>query len=110
MSKKYSITAIIYDRRGAVLSLGKNSYHKTHPLQAHYAAVAGEPHKMFLHAEIDAIIQTGWKGINIAEFGEEYGQKTYLIPQDATTPLPNITKEYIYSLLHECKFIPNPLY
>ena len=60
-------------------------------------------------AEIDTIIQTGWKGIKIAEFGEEYGQKTYLIPQDATTPLPNITEEYIYSLLHECKFIPNPL-
>jgi len=57
LSKKYSITAIIYDRRGNVLSLGKNSYVKTHPLQAHYAAVAGEPHKMFLHAEIDAIIK-----------------------------------------------------
>jgi tRNA(Arg) A34 adenosine deaminase TadA len=57
LSKKYTITAIIYDKRGTVLSLGKNSYHKTHPLQAHYAVVAGEPHKMFLHAEIDAIIK-----------------------------------------------------
>ena len=57
MSKKYTITAIIYDKRGNVLSLGKNSYHKTHPLQAHYAAVAGEPYKIFLHAEIDAIIR-----------------------------------------------------
>ena len=57
MSKKYQITAIIYDKRGNVLSLGKNSYVKTHPLQAHYATVAGEPHKVFLHAEIDAIIK-----------------------------------------------------
>ena len=61
-------------------------------------------------AEIDAIIQTGWKGIKIAEFGEEYGRKTYLIPQDATMPLTNINKEYIYSLLHEFKFILNLLY
>lgn len=57
MSKKYQITAIIYDKRGNLLSLGKNSYVKTHPLQAHYATVAGEPHKVFLHAEIDAIIK-----------------------------------------------------
>ncbi len=77
-----------------------------------FAKNNADPKDMFLItlAEIDAIIQTGWKGIKIAEFGEEYGQKTYLIPQDATTPLPKITKEYIYSLLHECKFIPNPLY
>jgi tRNA(Arg) A34 adenosine deaminase TadA len=54
-TKKYSITAIIYDKRGNVLSVGKNSYVKTHPLQKQYAERAGEPHKIFLHAEIDAI-------------------------------------------------------
>lgn len=55
MSKQYNITAIIYDRRGRVLSVGKNSYIKTHPLQAHHAKKAGEPHRVFLHAEIHAI-------------------------------------------------------
>lgn len=57
MTKKYSITAIIYDKRGNVLSIGRNSYVKTHPVQARYAERAGEPHKVFLHAEIDAIIK-----------------------------------------------------
>jgi hypothetical protein len=54
-SKRYQITAIIYDKRGRVLSVGQNSYIKTHPLQARHAIRAGEPHKVFLHAEIHAI-------------------------------------------------------
>ena len=53
--KRYEITAIIYDRKGKVLSVGKNSYVKTHPLQAQHAEKAGEPYKQFLHAEIHAI-------------------------------------------------------
>ena len=52
---KQQITAIIYDRKGNVLSVGQNSYVKTHPLQAKHAEVVGEPYKMFLHAEIHAI-------------------------------------------------------
>lgn len=56
MSKKrFSVTAIIYDKRGRVLSVGQNSYVKTHPLQAEYARRAGEPYKVYLHAEIHAI-------------------------------------------------------
>lgn len=54
-TKRYNITAIIYDKRGRVLSVGKNSYIKTHPLQAQHAREAGEPHKVFLHAEVHAI-------------------------------------------------------
>lgn len=56
-TKKFSITAIIYDRKGNILSVGKNSYVKTHPLQAHYANKVGEAHKVFLHAEIHAIVR-----------------------------------------------------
>ena len=52
---KQKITAIIYDRRGHVLSVGQNSYVKTHTLQAHYAQITGEPYKIYLHAEIHAI-------------------------------------------------------
>lgn len=56
MSKKrYELTAIIYDKRGRVLSIGKNSYVKTHPLQTLHAEKVGMPHKKFLHAEIHAI-------------------------------------------------------
>ena len=52
---KPNITAIIYDKRGRVLSIGKNSYIKTHPLQAKYAKAHGEDQKTVMHAEIHAI-------------------------------------------------------
>ena len=52
-----SITAVIYDKKGRVLSVGKNSYVKTHPKQARHAYKVGLPDKIFLHAEMDAIIR-----------------------------------------------------
>lgn len=55
MSRKQQITAIIYDQKGRVLSIGQNSYIKTHPLQARHAALAGHEKQIFLHAEIHAI-------------------------------------------------------
>lgn len=55
---KYDITAMIYDKKGHVLSVGKNSYVKTHPMQARFARESGQDeHKIFLHAEISAIIK-----------------------------------------------------
>lgn len=56
MSKqRFDMTAFIYDKRGRVISVGKNSYYKTHPLQNHHACKVGLPDKQFLHAEIHAI-------------------------------------------------------
>lgn len=55
MSTKQEITAVIYDRKGRVLSIGKNSYVKTHTLQAKHAEKVGLPDKQYLHAEIHAI-------------------------------------------------------
>lgn len=57
MTTKYDFTAIIYDKKGNILSIGKNSYVKTHPLQARTAKKVGEPEKIFLHAEISAIVK-----------------------------------------------------
>lgn len=54
---KHNITAIIYDSKGNILSIGKNDYKKSHPIQAKMAEECGEHHKIFLHAEIDAIIK-----------------------------------------------------
>jgi tRNA(Arg) A34 adenosine deaminase TadA len=54
-SNKHSLTAIIYDKKGKVLSVGQNSYIKTHPLMARYASKVGEPARIYLHAEIHAI-------------------------------------------------------
>ena len=52
---RQNITAIIYDKRGRVLSIGKNQYLKTHPLQAKHAHAVGQHERIFLHAEIHAI-------------------------------------------------------
>lgn len=56
-TKRQNLTAIIYDKRGRVLSIGQNSYIKTHPMQAKHALKAGLPDKQFLHAEVHAIIR-----------------------------------------------------
>lgn len=57
MFKRHSLTAIIYDKKGRVLSVGQNNYVKTHPLQKKHAEKVGEPYKEFLHAEISAIVK-----------------------------------------------------
>lgn len=54
---KQSLTSIIYDKRGRILSIGKNSYTKSHTLQAYHANKVGLPLKIFIHSEIDAIVK-----------------------------------------------------
>lgn len=54
---KQTISAVIYDKRGRVVSVGQNSYVKTHPMQALHAQKTGQPEKQFLHAEIHAIVR-----------------------------------------------------
>lgn len=54
-SQRQQMTAIITDKRGRVLSIGQNSYLKTHPWQARIARKMGDPEKVYLHAEIHAI-------------------------------------------------------
>lgn len=55
VNARQHLSAIIYDKRGRVISVGVNSYIKTHPIQARHAKLVGEEHKVFLHAEIHAI-------------------------------------------------------
>lgn len=52
---RYSLEATIYDKRGRVLSVGNNSYTKSHPLQVKFAEKVGKPDAIFLHAEMDAL-------------------------------------------------------
>jgi deoxycytidylate deaminase len=56
-AQKQNITALIYDRKGRLISAGKNSYHKTHPLQAKFAKQVGLHQKIYLHAEVDALVR-----------------------------------------------------
>lgn len=55
MKTRQNITALIYDQKGNLLSIGKNSYTKTHPLQAKLAKHTNQANKIYLHAEIHAI-------------------------------------------------------
>ena len=54
---KHILTAVIYDKRGRILSIGKNSFVKTHPVQAELARAHGTPEKIYIHAEVDAILR-----------------------------------------------------
>lgn len=54
---KYRLAAAVYDGKYNIISIGTNSYVKTHPLQARY----GAPHRLFIHAEIQAIVRSNGK-------------------------------------------------
>lgn len=59
------LAAICVDKKGKVLGRGVNSYTRTHPLQKHFAILAGMPEeKMFIHAELSAILRCRDKEIN----------------------------------------------
>ena len=60
---RYSIEAIARDARGRIISRGFNNYNKSHPLQSHFAELAGHPKKQFLHAEILTILRARDKKI-----------------------------------------------
>lgn len=64
MKTRYSIRAFCFDKRGRLLSVGKNSYTKTHPIQKYFAQKVGKPECEFLHAEIDAILKAKGKQIH----------------------------------------------
>lgn len=58
MSKKrFDITAFAYDKRGRLLSIGRNSYIKSHSLQAKFARKAGRPEAIYVHAELAALMK-----------------------------------------------------
>lgn len=52
-----NVTAFVYDRKGNLLSVGRNSYVKTHPLQAKAAKACGFEKRIYLHAEVAAIVK-----------------------------------------------------
>lgn len=54
---KFKIKATIYDKNDNVLSSAENNYAKSHPIQARFARDAGQPDRIFLHAEIAALVK-----------------------------------------------------
>ena len=53
--QQHEITATAYSKNGLPLAVAKNSYNKTHPLQAIYARKVNKPNAIYLHAEIALI-------------------------------------------------------
>lgn len=72
-SKHYELKATIFDKKGRVVSIGKNSYIKTHPFQSKLAEKVGLPYKEYLHAEVLAVIRARGRGhsIHIERYGEK---------------------------------------
>lgn len=50
------LCSVVSDKRGKVLSIGVNSYNKSHPLMAKYAEQTGTPEKCYLHSEVAALV------------------------------------------------------
>lgn len=53
---KHRIGCVILNKKGRIISSGHNQM-KTHPIQYRYAVANGEECKVYLHAEIKALIQ-----------------------------------------------------
>lgn len=64
MKKRFEITATCYDKKGRIVSVGKNSYTRTHPMQAHFAKLANQEERQFLHAEVHALLKAGDKKVH----------------------------------------------
>lgn len=64
-TKRYKLFATCYDKRGRILSYGENSYKKSHPLMRQLSIEAhGHPEKIYLHAELQAILRAGDRKIH----------------------------------------------
>lgn len=82
MKQRYKVIASCYNKQGIHISTATNSYTKTHPLQKYFAEKVGHPHKIYLHAEIAAILaakQTHIHSITITRF-DKNGQLTNAKP------------------------------
>ena len=91
MSKQYQrhhLTAIIRNKHGGILAIGKNSYIKTHPMMSKIAARIGifDNKRTFIHAEIDALVKCD--NLSKAYSIEIYGHTTSGNPGINTKPCP----------------------
>lgn len=56
MTAPQIITATAYSKNRR-LAVGQNSYTRSHPYQKKLAVKAGEPNKLFLHAEVQVLLK-----------------------------------------------------
>lgn len=61
--RKHTLLAKTYDKRGRLISVGTNSYTKTHTIQSYFAKKVNLECKDKLHAEIQALVRAGDKQV-----------------------------------------------
>lgn len=61
-SGEYFLISAVLDKRNRIISIGENSLTKTHPMMAHYVNKTKSNHKIYLHAEISALVRAYNKG------------------------------------------------
>ena len=63
--KQYYVGAACIDHKGQIISIGYNSYKKTHPEQKRFTIKNDNKDRCFLHAEIAALVKTRKKPYGI---------------------------------------------
>lgn len=74
VQKRFNLIAKCFDKKGNLLSVGVNSYVKSSPVMKHFAKLAGEPYKIYLHAEVQALLRARDKivhRITVERYDEE---------------------------------------
>ena len=56
--KKFHLTATTFCSKGRVIAHGTNDYKKSHPLMSNLANKVGTPERIFLHAEVQALLKS----------------------------------------------------
>jgi len=56
-TKTFYVASAVLDHKGRILSIAANSERKTHPLMKIYSEAIGGKHKIYLHAEIAALVK-----------------------------------------------------
>lgn len=75
-NKKQNVVAIVYDKKGKIFSYGENSFTKMNSHQALIAKRVNEKDKVYVHAEVHALLR--WRrftdnipyGIFVARLGK----------------------------------------
>ena len=55
--QQQNVTALVYDKQGRLLSTGRNSYIKTHPIMLRAGTAVNKPDSIYLHAEVAALVK-----------------------------------------------------
>lgn len=77
---QHKCAAAVYDKRGKLIATAWNQPGKSHPRQAHYAKMAGHEKRIYLHAEIGALVKCREEpySIQIVRIGpKEYPKASY---------------------------------